>query len=158
MLVQFFDAGRVFSREPPKPGRNVRTVVALHGTLVRTVTVSCSRLGRTCLSGTIHLLLCPLYEPGTLPDRHGHGLTVGEAHVVHEEEGLLEEDLLIIRRQAKKSWRPWEGAPPRTRCSAGTPSRPSSRCRARCDPCACGEPASRQPACCGQTPGPYSGP
>jgi len=89
-------------------------VISVHHPGVRSVVVSSSALSRACFGRSLELSGQTIEEPNSLPNGKLVGLTVCEAHVVHQREYLLEKDLLIIRCQAKKSWRPSAGAPPKS--------------------------------------------
>ena len=69
---------------------------------------SWSVLLRACLR---EFLVETCYEPGAIADGNVVAFPVRETHIVHQQERLLEVDLTIFRRQAKKSWRPAVPAP-----------------------------------------------
>ena len=81
------------------------------------------------LAGLLELIINTFDEPGSLPDGYVVDLHIGEPHVVHQQEDMLEVVALISRCQAKKTRLPTGAAPPSVPGRMGSPSRTSSRCQ-----------------------------
>jgi len=97
--------------------------------------------------GLLKLSVDPPYKPESKADWQQVALGVRKSTVVHQQEDLLKENLLVAMRQAKKTTLPVGTLPPSTHHTTCSLSTPSSRCRARSCPCVDVAPASHEQAC-----------
>ena len=104
----------------------------LQGSGVRRVVMRRAGRFRAGFLRPLELGVDPLAKPLSLPDRQVHTLPITESHVIHEQECGLEEDLLVARRQAKKSWALGATSLANAHNSWDTPSRLTYRYLARC--------------------------
>ena len=104
---------------------------------------------RIVRGSTFELLVYTADEPDSLPDRQGIGLMICEAHVVHQDEDLFEEDLFVSRCQAKKTKRPLGAVPPMTPYSWDSPSTASYQFQVRAYQRAIAVPGNPGRACHG---------
>ena len=94
---------------------------------------------RIIIVDSLGLLLVRLFKlgidstkkPESIVNGHAIALGVGKATVVHQEKCMLEEDLFIVRSQAKKRTFRWGTLPPMTLSNGGSQPTPSSQPRAQ---------------------------